>query len=759
MFMRAIVRCSVVVAVVAVNSTARAEEGVDLTAKFTDGRHVYVEIDSEVMSKSTSPMGNFDMTLRIKNGVLEAAASQGNRTKLSLTVDRAAFTFDSSMGPSFYDSDIPDEEQSQQWEQLMAPQIGMTMNIELDADNNVTKCAGMEAIVKKIDEAAAGNMFWSFEKPRYTDEKQKLRWHNQSLSAFPNKPVRQGDTWSAPYAEEFAELKDFHFDCTYKLDRIAEKDGRTLAEISFEGKAPDRQYESEGMMPIGHIKVEKATLSGTATIDVDRGELIRREDHAEIAFSGTIGQGEKAPKSSTTKAIKRTYLIKTLADRRAEKQANTQLAAAKKKEAEKAGAERRRRFASAKQVDVITAIRQNPIGIPASWPQWGGPHGDFKAGSTGLADKWPDRGPRKQWSRDLGDGYSSIACDAKRLYTMYRPTDEEKNKTDEYVVALDPQTGETIWEYKYQAPFVDGMDASFGRGPHSTPLVLGDRLFAVGSMVRLMCLDKNTGSVLWERDLREDFNASHMMYGYGASALAYGDTVILPIGGEGQAVVAFKQSDGSVAWKNQDFGPTHASLSVVNSGGADQLILFSKAEVAGLDPKSGELLWRIEHPTEWGANISTPVWGQDGTLFISSAYGMGSRGIQLSESGGRPKAEELWHNRKMKIHHGNGVRVGNFVYGSSGDFGAVFYAAVDVKSGEFAWKNRDVGKATSIYADGKMIILNEDGKLFLARASPGGLDILGEMQLFDGRAWTAPILVGKTLFVRDRKKIMALDLG
>ncbi len=75
---------------------------------------------------------------------------------------------------------------------------------------------------------------------------------------------------------------------------------------------------------------------------------------------------------------------------------------------------------------------------------------------------------------DIGDGYSSIACDGKRLYTMYRPTDEEKNKTDEVVIALDPASGETIWEFKYRAPFVEGMDANFGRGPHSTPLIVGD---------------------------------------------------------------------------------------------------------------------------------------------------------------------------------------------------------------------------------------------------------------------------------------------
>ncbi len=146
-------------------------------------------------------------------------------------------------------------------------------------------------------------------------------------------------------------------------------------------------------------------------------------------------------------------------------------------------------------------------------------------------------------------------------------------------------------------------------------------------------------------------------------------------------------------------------------------------------------------------------------LFISSAYGMGSRGVRLMKAGGKPEAKELWHNRKMKIHHGNAVRVGNFVYGSSGDFGAVFYAAVDVKSGELAWKNREVGKACSIFADGKMIILNEKGRLFLATVSPAGLKILSEVQLCDDRTWTVPTLVGNRLFVRDRYKIMALDLG
>jgi outer membrane protein assembly factor BamB len=740
---------------------AFAESEADLTAQFSPDRSSYVELSTKIKADSKSPMGDFNMTFAINSGTLTDISAHGDGAKIAMTIDRAAMTFDSNMGPSFFDSDIPDEEQSVQWEQILAPQVGMTIGIELDANDKVAACAGMEAIVKKIDERASENMFWDYEKPKYNCDRYKAQWHNQVLSIFPGKKVKVGESWSAPYAEDAAELKDFGFKCKYTLKFVSEKDGRKLAEIEFEGKIAegDDKFEAEGMMPISNIKFEKAALSGTATIDVDRGELVRREDHVEVAYSGTMGQGENGPGVSTSREIDRKYVVQTLAYRQAEKEENARIAAEKRRKAEVAEAQRRSRFANAKEVEVSTKMRPNPLGDDATWPQWGGPHGDFKAESSGLAESWPEGGPKKVWNRELGDGYSSIVSDGGRLYTMYRPVDEEKNKTDEIVVALDPETGSTIWEYKYEAPFVDGTEISFGRGPHSTPLIVGDRLFTVGSMVHLHCLDKNTGEVIWKHDLLKELGASHMMYGYGASALAYQDKIIVPIGGKGQAVVAFNQSDGSIAWKYQDFGPTHASVFVVIQGDVEQLVLFAAGEVAGINAANGQVNWRVEHTTEWGANISTPVWGEDGWLFISSAYGMGSRGIKLSIEDGTPVANEKWHNNKMKIHHGNAVRVGNFVYGSSGDFGPVFYAAVDIETGELAWRNRDVGKALSLYADGKMFILNESGTLHLAKVSPAGLNIISKTQVSDGRTWTVPTLVGKRLYIRDRKNITALDLG
>ncbi|HWL93262.1 MAG TPA: PQQ-binding-like beta-propeller repeat protein [Phycisphaerae bacterium] len=393
----------------------------------------------------------------------------------------------------------------------------------------------------------------------------------------------------------------------------------------------------------------------------------------------------------------------------------------------------------------------------AQWQQWGGPGRDFKIQSADLADKWPESGPKVLWSRDLGDGYACIVSDGKRLYTTYHVEDAEKDVHDDVVVALNPADGTTVWEYRDPAPFEKGMLHDFGYGPRSTPLILGDRLYTVGATAMLTCLDTATGKKIWAVDLRKDHGATLLERGYGASPFPYKDKIILPIGGEGHAVVAINQADGSLAWKNQSFGPTYASPFIHKVDGEEHLIIFGDKAIHGLDPETGESKWSHEHAG--GANISTPVAGDDGIFFFSSAYGVGSRAVQVSKADGKYKTEELFFNKKLKIHHGNAIRIGDYIYASSGDFGPAFFAAVNVKTGKFGWKKRGITKANSVYADDKLIILDEDGRLYLTKVSPKKIDIISKAQLLEKQAWTVPTLVGKTLYIRDLKKVVAVDLG
>src|SRR5262245_19999661 len=187
----------------------------------------------------------------------------------------------------------------------------------------------------------------------------------------------------------------------------------------------------------------------------------------------------------------------------------------------------------------------------SNWTQWGGPSRNFVSQSKGLASSWPAGGPKKLWSRALGEGHSSILVEDGRLYTMYRPAGlltAVRRSQEEVITALDAATGKTIWEYRYGSP-TDGVDFSQGAGPHSTPLLIGNRLYGTSSRRELFALDKATGKLLWSHDFIKEYGAPSPGRGYTCSPLAYRDTVIVTVGGSDQAVAAFNPQSGAMVWR------------------------------------------------------------------------------------------------------------------------------------------------------------------------------------------------------------------
>lgn len=414
----------------------------------------------------------------------------------------------------------------------------------------------------------------------------------------------------------------------------------------------------------------------------------------------------------------------------------------------------------------------------ADWPQFGGPNRDFVVESKGLADKWPEAGPKQLWKRELGDGYSTIIAEGNLLFTMYRSVKEDGEPGDsEFTIALNRKTGETVWEHENHAPYTPLMK-QFGPGPHTTPLIDGDYLFAIGTNAVMHCYDKKTGQVIWKHDLPKKFGAPIPGRGYGNSPIAYKNTVIVGVDrerdeagsdgdaddkpeakpAEAQSLVAFEQKTGKVVWKSQDYPITYASPILIEFAGRPQLVLLMERDIVGLNPDNGERIWHSEvEPV--GANLSTPIWDGKEHLFCSSAYDSGSRTFRLVSKDGTTAVEQLWYGRKMRIQHGNAVRIGNYVYGSSGDFGPAFFSAVNLLTGDMAWRERGFKKATCVYADKKLILLDEEGELALVSVSPGGMAVHSRCKVAEPYAWAAPTLVGTHLFVRDRKHIMAFDLG
>jgi len=389
----------------------------------------------------------------------------------------------------------------------------------------------------------------------------------------------------------------------------------------------------------------------------------------------------------------------------------------------------------------------------AGWPQWGGPDRNFVTRSSGLAATWPADGPRRLWQRTLGDGFSAIVSDGRTLYTLYR------DGADDVAIAIEAATGKTVWEARYAAPFRETCSEQLGAAPRAAPLIAGDRLITVSAGGLMHSLERQTGKAAWSRDLLAGVPDAVRACGYSSSPLAFEDTIITTAGGKGRGVVALNARSGEPVWQSQDFENGYSSPLIIDLDGRPELIVFTSGEVAGLDPRNGTLEWSRPHAADQGVNVATPIWGPDHLLFVSSAYNGGSRVLKLTRQASGVQVEEVWANRRVRIHFGNAVRFGQRIYASNGDFGAAPFAAIDVNTGDMVWRDRSVARSTLIGADGKLIILDEDGNLVLATPGESGLTIHGKAAILTNRAWTAPTLCGSILYLRDRKVILALDLG
>lgn len=392
----------------------------------------------------------------------------------------------------------------------------------------------------------------------------------------------------------------------------------------------------------------------------------------------------------------------------------------------------------------------------ADWKVWGGPDRNFIARSPGLfagvPEKWISNPPRRLWERPLGDGYSAIAVEGDRLYTGFR-----RGSSDVFV-ALDAGTGKTIWEFNYPAPFTNAFASDVGPGPYAMPQVVGDRVVTASGIGQIHSIDKNTGQSVWSLDLYKQFGGNRLDFGYSSHALPYKDSLIVLAGGSGSAVLRVRQTDGTPIWRGQSLQSAHSSPLLIDVDGQPQVAILLANEVVGIDPETGDVLWRHAHPTQNGLAISTPVWAPGNLLFVSTAYSGGARGLRLTRSGTRTTVQELWHNPRIQVHMGSAVRDEGFVYVSSGQ-GVGILSAVELETGRIAWQARDFVKAQLLAADGRLIILDEDGNLGLGVATPERFQALAKWPTLSSVAWTPPTLAGSRLYVRDRRVMMALDIG
>ena len=206
-------------------------------------------------------------------------------------------------------------------------------------------------------------------------------------------------------------------------------------------------------------------------------------------------------------------------------------------------------------------------------------------------------------------------------------------------------------------------------------------------------------------------------WGYSESPLVDGDKLICIPGGRQGTVAAFDKMTGKLLWRSTDLtdGSQYSSLIIAELGGLRQYVVFTGSHVSGIAP-DGHVLWSAARAGKT-AMVCTPVIDGD-LVFVTSGYGIGCNCFKVtgSATGKDFKAEELYANKDLMVHHGDVVCIDHNIYAATDSGGLVCMAIAD---GKVHWKEKSVGKGSITFADGHLYARGEgSGDVALVESDP-----------------------------------------
>lgn len=462
---------------------------------------------------------------------------------------------------------------------------------------------------------------------------------------------------------------------------------------------------------------------------------------------------------------------------------------------------------------VLTALSCLAAGDNEDWPRFLGPRGDNTSRETSLLEKFPEGGPRVAWQKETGTGYSAPSVRGGRLVLHHRVGREE------IVESFDAATGQAGWRHASPCDYNDPF--GFNNGPRCSPLLTADRCYTFGVQGRLLCLELETGKLVWERDTAKDFNVPEAFFGVGSTPILEDGKLIVMVGGQpNSGVVAFDAATGRTLW--QSVGKSNWQGVVMRGWrseepyqwtGFEKLASYSSPVAAtihrrrhvfclmrqglvSVNPTNGAVnfsRWFQSHVNE-SVNAMNPVVSGDQVLISAAYYRSGAVLLRVKPDGksfeevwrdppthpfdpaGRDPATGRWKIPALELHWNTPVLLDGHLYAFSGrDEPDATFRCVEFTTGKVKWSRDErwqknprpgsqfpvFGRGAAILADGKLIALGEGGLLGLFKPGSEKLVELSRWQApsLGYPCWAAPVLARKKVYLRSENRLVCLDFA
>jgi outer membrane protein assembly factor BamB len=393
----------------------------------------------------------------------------------------------------------------------------------------------------------------------------------------------------------------------------------------------------------------------------------------------------------------------------------------------------------------LPEIGKTDVAPNAAWPGWRGPNRD------GLVAALPDKLPaaaKVLWKKQLnGAGLAGLAATEKLLIVA----DRDPLDINDLFLCLRTDTGEAVWRLEYPAP----GKLDYGNSPRATPLIAEDKVYLLGAMGDLHCVNLADKKVLWEQNVVRALAAKLPVWGMCSSPLIVDDKLIVNPGAKDASLVALNRRTGKLIWRSPGAEAAYASFIVGQFGGKRQIVGYDKLSLGGWDPETGKRLWTLVPPNAGDFNVPTPI-AVVGKLLVATENN-GTRRYDFDDKGKIvPKPAASFD--ELAPDSATPVVLGDRVFGCRDDLFCLGVA--DLKP---LWTGKDdafAGHVSIIGGRDRVLIVSARGELLLVSAGEQQFKLISRLKIFDenSEVLSHPALVGNRLYIRDNKSVCCVSL-